>query len=216
MDVIIFLIYSIWAIAGVCGVDFVFADSKADKSLSLKIAKATKISFKEVFQIINEPSYFSKIVSLFFLGGALYHCWLYLTYKYLLAVPLIMVLTHILADRFLFKLNSGENYASQVVMRLLDKISKLKSTNPNADVSKMATISDYLIDAYELDKSKPQRANEEFKSSEYMKSDDELEGFDKSKFLFKRAMREIFGGLKSLIFLLVIIMIGASAKYWFK
>lgn len=212
----VFLIYYLLLVASVCGVDFVFADAKADKSISLKIASATKIPFNEVFQIINEPSYFSKLVSLICLGGALYFCWLYSPFSYLLAIPLVVITTHILADRFLFKLNSGENYASQVAMRLLDKISKLKSVNPNADVSKIATISDYLIDTYELDKSKPQTANEVFKSSEYMKSEDELEGFDKSKFLFKRAMKEIFGGLKSLIFLLVIIMIGASAKYWFK
>ena len=212
----IFFIYSVWIAAAVCGIDFVFADSKSDKLLSLKITSATKIPFKEVFQIINEPSYFSKIVSLIFLGGALYQSWLYLPYTYLLAIPLIMLFTHIIVDRYIFKLDIGENYVSEVVMRLLDKISKLKSANPNADVSKMATISDYLIDAYKLDKSNSQTVNEVFESSEYIKSEDELVGFDKSKFLFKRAMRELFGGLKSLIFLLVIIMIGASAKYWFK
>lgn len=212
----IFFIYSVWIVAGVCGVDFVLADSKADKSLSLKITSATKIPFMEVFEIINEPSYFSKIVSFIFLGGALYQSWLYLPYTYLLAIPLIMLLTHIIVNRYIFKLDIGENYVSEVVLRLLDKISKFKSANPNADVSKVATISDYLIDAYKLDKSNSQTVNEVFDSSEYIKSEDELVGFDKSKFLFKRAMRELFGGLKSLIFLLVIIMIGASAKYWFK
>lgn len=212
MEILIYYHY-IFVVIAASGIAFAFADSELNKLLALKIATNIHIPFNKVLSTISEPKYIEKLISLGFMGGVIYYFFLHLSIIHLAILPLVALTTIILAKKYIFKSQINDEYVSEIVLRLLNQNSQ--SSNTNNKETEILAITEYLIKTYELDKKNSENTNLRTENN-YKNTEDELVGFEKSKFLLRRALKETFGGLKMVLIFFVIILLGAAAKNFFR